>query len=198
MAINVPSKVQCGVGTACNGCGRRLPLHLTEQDEEASLWECVHCHTPFAGVLSPEIMRMLSKRIRLASLHFDAEQAEPLTDAVLQVVWRTASRGQRNTMCEIRRSHRIAGQREVVALCLDERYVINGEPLNGIVANLSRHGQMLVTTKQLHAPAILTQFQNAQRTIQLVGRIVWSRYLDVGCYGAGVDFIARLGRSGLE
>ena len=198
MAINVPSKVQCGVGTACNGCGRRLPLHLTEADEEASLWECVHCHTPFAGVLSPEILRMLSRRIRLAALHFDIERAEPLTDAVLQVVWRNASRAPRNERCEIRRSRRISGQREVVALRLDDRYIVSGEPLNGVVANLSRHGQMLVTTKQIHTPAILTQFQNMQRTIQLVGRIVWSRYLDVGCYGAGVDFIARLGRSGLE
>jgi hypothetical protein len=198
MAINLPPRAQCGVGTACHGCGRRLPLHLTEQDDEASLWECVHCHTPFAGALSPEVLRMLSRRIRLAALHFDVEQAEPLTDAVLQVVWRNASRSQRDAMRDIRRSRRVSGQREVVALRLDERYIVMGEPINGVVANLSRHGQMLVTTTQLHSPAILTQFQNAQRTIQLVGRIVWSRYLDVGCYGAGVDFIARLGRSGLE
>jgi hypothetical protein len=198
MAINLPPRAQCGVGTACYGCGRRLPLHLTERDEEASLWECVHCHTSFAGVLSPEVLRMLSRRIRLAALHFDVEQAEPLTDAVLQVVWRNAARAQRAAMRDIRRSRRVAGQREVVALRLDERYILSGQPFNGVVANLSRHGQLIVTTEQLHAPAILTQFQNAQRTIQLIGRIVWSRYLDVGCYGAGVDFIARFGRSGLE
>jgi hypothetical protein len=198
MAINLPPRAQCGVGIACNGCGRRLPLHLTECDEEAALWECVHCHTAIAGVLSPEILRMLSRRIRLAALHFDVEQAEPLTDAVLQVVWRNASRAQRSAMCDVRRSRRVAGQREVVALCLDERYTISGPPLNGVVANLSRHGQLLVTTTQIQTPTILTQFQNAQRTIQLVGRIVWSRYLDVGCYGAGVDFVARFGRIGPE
>lgn len=198
MAINLPPRMQCGVGTACHGCGRRLPLHLTERDEEASLWECVHCHTPFAGAISPEVLRMLSRRIRLAALHFDVEQAEPLTDAVLQVAWRSALREESGVHRDIRRSRRVAGHREVVALRLDERYVITGEPINGVVANLSRHGQMLITTAQLHSPMILTQFQNAQRTIQLVGRIVWSRYLDVGCYGAGVDFLARLGRSGPE
>lgn len=198
MAIIQPLKAQCGAGTACQGCGRRLPLHLAERDDEASLWECVHCRTPFAGVLSPEIMRMLSQRIRLAPLHFDLAQAEPLTDAVLQVVWRNASREKHAAMCEIRRSRRISGQREVVALSLDERYVVSDTPINGVVANLSRHGQMLVTTRQLHSPAIITQFQNARRTIQLVGHIVWSRYLDVGCYGAGVNFIARFGRSAFE
>jgi hypothetical protein len=171
---------------------------MTERDEEASLWECVHCHTPFAGVLSPEILRMLSQRIRLAPLHFNVEQAEPLTEAVLQVAWSNASREQRNAMCDVRRSRRIAGQREVVALCLDERYVLTGAPINGVVANLSRHGQMLVTTTQLHSPAIVTQFQNAKWTIQLVGHVVWTRYLDVGCYGAGVNFIARFGRSAFD
>lgn len=171
---------------------------MTEPNEEAVLWECVHCQAPFAGVLSPEVLRMLARRIRLAPLHFDLEQAEPLTDAVLQVVWRNAYCAQRDALRDIRRSRRISGQREVVALRLDECYKLTGTPINGVVANLSRHGQMLVTTTQLDAPAIITQFQNAQRTIQLVGRIVWSRYLDVGCYGSGVDFIARFGRSASE
>ena len=171
---------------------------MTEHNEEAALWECIHCQTPFAGVLSPEVLRMLARRIRLAPFHFDVEQAEPLTDAVLQVVWRNASRAQRDALRDIRRSRRIAGQREVVALRLDERYRITGRPINGVVANLSRHGQMLVTTSKLDSPAIITQFQTARRTIQLVGHIVWSRYLDVGCYGAGVDFVARFGLNGFE
>jgi hypothetical protein len=168
---------------------------MAERPDEASLWECIHCQTAFAGVLSPEVLRMLSRRIRLASLHFDVEDAEPLTDAVLQVVWRNALHERRNAMCDIRRSRRISGHREVVALCLDERYLIAEGTRNGVVANLSRHGQMLVTTRPIESPTVITQFQNAQRTIQLLGRVVWSRYLDVGCYGAGIDFIARFGLS---
>lgn len=166
---------------------------MADYADEASLWECVHCQTAFAGVMSPEVLRMLSRRIRLAPLHFDIEGAEPLTDSVLQVVWRNELHDRRNAMCDIRRSRRVSGHREVVALSLDERYVITDAAVNGVVANLSRHGQMLVTTRPIEAPAIITQFQNAQRTIQLVGRVVWSRYLDVGCYGAGIDFIARFG-----
>lgn len=161
--------------------------------DEASLWECIHCQTPFAGVLSPEVLRMLSRRIRLASLHFDVEGAEPLPDAVLQVVWRNALHERRNALCDIRRSRRVSGHREVVVLCLDNRYLISDAAINGVVANLSRHGQMLVTPHPIEAPAIITQFQNAQRTIQLIGRVVWTRYLDVGCYGSGIDFIARFG-----
>lgn len=198
MAIEHFAKDQCGVGTACYGCGRRLPLRMAQVGEEASLWECVHCQTSFAGVLSPEVLRMLSRRVRLAPLHFDVEHADPLTDAVLQVVWRNASKSQRDMFRDVRRSRRISGQREVIGICLDERFRIMGTPINGVVANLSRHGQMLVTTQQLDAPAVLTQFQNARRTIQLVGRVVWTRYLDVGCYGAGVDFVARFGLSSFE
>jgi hypothetical protein len=171
---------------------------MADYPDEAALWECVHCQTSFAGVMSPEVLRMLSRRIRLASLHFDVDDAEPLTDAVLQVAWRTAMLNQRNALCDVRRSRRIAGHREVVALRLDERFVIRDVAINGVVANLSRHGQMLITTTPIQSPAIITQFQNAQRTIQLVGRVVWNRYLDVGCYGAGIDFIARFGRSAQE
>jgi hypothetical protein len=195
MAVNQPLKTHCGVGTACGGCGRRLPLHLAEQDDEAALWECVHCHTHFVGVLSPEVLRMLSRRIRLAALDLDVDQAEPLTDAVSHVVRRAACRAQRPVMYDVRRSERIWGQRDVVAIRLDERYRPSGPPIRGVVANLSQHGQMLITTTQLESPAILTQFRTAQQTIQLMGRVVWSRYLDMGCYAAGIDFTARLGRS---
>lgn len=199
MAILQPLKTQCGVGTACRVCGRRLPLRLTECDETASLWECVHCHTPFAGVVAPGILRMLSQRVRLVTTHFDVEGAEPLTDTVLQVAWRyAAEREQQRIVRDGRRSQRIAGQREVVALPLDERYRITGSPANGVVANLSRHGQLLVTMTEMRSPAIITQFQSARHTIQLVGRVVWSQYLDLGCFGAGIDFVARFGRSANE
>jgi hypothetical protein len=179
---------------ACHGCGRRLPLRINEPNEEAALWECVECQTSMTGVIAPEIVRMLSRRMRLAARHFDVENAEPLTDAVLRVVWQSAFPGQHVAQHCGRRSQRISGQREVLALRLDERFRLTGRALNGVVANLSRHGQMLVTTTQLDMAPVITQFQNASRQIQLIGRVVWSRYLDVGCYGAGVDFIARFGR----
>ncbi len=195
MSMSQPTLAQCGVGVACEGCGRRLPLCRIAPSDEALLWECVDCHTHICGDISPEIMRMLSRRIRLAALHFNVEQAAPLTDALLQVVWRNPYLSQRCAYHEGRRSGRIKGQREVIARRLDQRYQLAGPAINGVVANLSRHGQMLVTTTQINSSAVITQFQNASRTIQLIGRIVWSRYLDVGCYGAGVAFIARFGRS---
>jgi hypothetical protein len=195
MAIHQPLREQRGIGTACYGCGRKLPLRLTQVGEEASLWECAHCHTPFAGVLSPEALRALSRRIRLAQLHFDVQRAAPLSDALLQVMWRNAAKIQRKVARERRRSRRHTGHRDVIAMCLDDRYHLIGPPIHGVVANLSRHGLHLVTTTQVTSPAVITQFQHAGRTIQLLGRVVWTRYLDVGCYGAGVGFIARFGRA---
>jgi hypothetical protein len=166
---------------------------MADLHEEAALWECVQCQTPIAGVLSADVLRLLSRRIRLAALHFDVESAEPLTEAVLQVAWQNACATDSDIVHETRRSRRLSGHREVVALCLDERYSLAGPPVNGVVANLSRHGQMLVTTTQLTTPIVVTQFQNAHRTIQLIGRVVWNNYLDIGCFGAGVDFLARFG-----
>jgi hypothetical protein len=193
VAIQLPQKTHCGVGTACRGCGRRLPLRMAEDHEEAALWECVQCQTPLAGVLSPDVLRLLSRRIRLAALHFNIENAEPLTEAVLHVAWQNAFATQSEIVHETRRSRRVSGHREVVCVCMDERYSLAGSALNGVVANLSRHGLMLVTTRQITTPIVITQFQNARRTIQLIGRVVWNNYLDIGCFGAGVDFQARFG-----
>jgi hypothetical protein len=186
-------RTHCGVGTACHGCGRRLPLRMAEGREEAALWECVQCQTPLAGVLAADVLRLLSRRIRLAPIHFNVDEPELLIDAVLQVAWRNASADNCTQTHEGRRSRRLSGTREVVALCLDSRYNFSGKPINGVVSNLSRHGLMLVTTHQVTTPMVITQFQNSRRTIQLLGRIVWSNYLDIGCFGAGVDFMARFG-----
>jgi hypothetical protein len=138
---------------------------------------------------------MLSQRVRLSTIHFDVEGAEPLTETVLQVAWRFAERDQGNIQRDVRRSQRVSGQREVVALPLDEWYRVAGPAVNGVVANLSRHGQLLVTTTEITSPAVITQFQSARQTIQIVGRVVWGQYLDLGCFGAGTDFAARFGRS---
>ena len=93
VTTHTSQKAQCGVGVPCEGCGRRLPLRIMIDREEALLWECVDCHTQIRGDIAPEIIRMLSRRVRLAALHFDVEQAAPLTDALLQVVWRNSLAG---------------------------------------------------------------------------------------------------------
>jgi hypothetical protein len=192
-SYQLPSE-QCAIGAACYGCSRRLPLRMSQGDEEAALWECVHCHTPIAGILAPEVLRMLSRRIRLASLHFDVDDVDPLTDAVMQVIWQVRSRPESAKLREMRRSRRLIGLREVVVLRLDHRYCIIGQPIQCVVANLSRHGLFLVSTTPLEAPIMITQFHTKRRIIQLVGNVIWARYLDIGCYGAGVDFVARFGR----
>jgi hypothetical protein len=166
---------------------------MAEGREEAALWECVQCQTPLAGVLAADVLRLLSRRIRLAAIHLNVDEPDPLIDAVLQVAWRNASADACSLSHEARRSRRLSGTREVVALCLDPRYSITGKAINGVVANLSRHGLMLVTTQQISAPMVITQFQSSRRTIQLLGRVVWSNYLDIGCFGAGLDFMARFG-----
>ena len=196
-SYQLPSE-QCEIGAACYGCGRRLPLRMSLGDEEAALWECVHCHTPIAGILAPEVLRMLSRRIRLADLHFDVDEVDPLTDAVLQVVWQLRSRPESNKLRDMRRSRRLSGLREVVALRLDNSYCLTGPPIHCVVANLSRHGLFLISTTPLEAPTMITQFHTTRRVIQLIGKVVWARYLDIGCYGAGVDFVARFGRSNTD
>ena len=65
-----------------------------------------------------------------------------------------------------------------------------------MIGNLSCHGVLLVTDVQLQTEALMLQTPLNRHLLQLLGRIVWSRPLEHGCYGAGIDLVARFGRSG--
>jgi len=66
--------------------------------------------------------------------------------------------------------------------------------LTGVIANLSRHGMLLVTPGPLSSPSVIVQVASDRQVVQLFGETVWTRRLDHGCHGAGVEFIARFGR----
>jgi len=185
---------KCGVGTACPGCGRRLPLRFAGPGEEAALWECVGCEAPFAGILLPDIVTMLAQRIRLSQRHFDTEQAEPLPLTLRQVVQRIHNGEPVDEIRELRRSVRLAGLRHAVLACFDAQYGIPASALRCAIANLSSHGLLLVTGEPIDAGAVVVQVQSPRGVLQLLANVVWKQPLGGGCYGGGGSFITRFGR----
>src|SRR3972149_7667992 len=157
MATAQPLSEQTGTGAACYGCGRRLPLRLAECNEEAALWECVSCHSSFAGVLSREILQLLALRIRLGDTHFQVPQTEPLPYSLIEGVRDLAFREPPHKIQDLRRSTRLSGEREVVVVPVHGNHAIGDTPLTGVIANLSRHGMLLVTPGPLSSPSVIVQ-----------------------------------------
>jgi PilZ domain len=181
-------------GIHCQGCDQRLPLRMSGPAEVATLWECAACGTAFAGVLLPEQATSLAKSVRLAQLHFDAEHAEPLPDSFRTTVLERISKQTDREFVERRRSPREAIQLDAVAIGLDANYMLVGPTCHGLVVNLSSHGMLLTTPVILPSTSVAVQMQGGSEKVQLLGKIVWSRHLGGSCYGAGVDFVARLGK----
>lgn len=187
---------ECGVGTACPGCGRRLPLRFSVGSEEPALWECVGCDAPFAGILLPDVATMLSQRIRLSQRHFDIEHTKPLPFTLRQVIQRIHNAEPLEEIRDFRRSNRLAGMRHSITVCLDDQFGISESARNSTIANLSSHGLLLVTGEPIDAAAAIVQVDRPRSTIQLLASIVWRQHLGGGCYGTGAELVARFGRVG--
>lgn len=194
MAASMVSSSPPTSGIHCQGCGQRLPLRMSGPAEVATLWECAACGTAFAGVLVPKLAGSFAKSVRLAQLHFDVEHAEPLPDSFRTDVLEPIAKQRNPEFHEQRRSPREARQLDIVAISLDANFMLVGPTCRGLVVNLSSHGMLLTTAVRLTSAAVAVQIQAGNETIQLLGKIVWSRDLGRGCYGAGVDFVARLGK----
>jgi hypothetical protein len=193
MATNaLPDK--CGVGTACPGCGRRLPLRFSDHGEEVALWECVGCESPFAGVLLPDIVTMLAQRIRLSQRHLDTEHSQALPFTLRQVIQRIHGAEPIEEVRDLRRSIRLSGLRRAVTVRFDERFGIPESAMHCAIANLSSHGLLLVTGEPIEAGAAVVQVESPRSILQLLVNVVWKQNLGGGCYGSGGEFVTRFGR----
>jgi hypothetical protein len=195
MFADVQPGDRVGVGTACTNCGRRLPLRFSESDEEPSLWECVGCHAPFAGVLMPDMLSMLSHRVRLNRRHLEVDPRRWIPgewDALLE---KMAQSPLSPVQRELRRSPRVWGRREAFVVGADHRFHLVGCPVNGVIGNLSSHGMLLITSVELLTDAVIVESATRRFSLQLLGRIVWTHRLDHGCFGTGIELVARLGKT---
>jgi hypothetical protein len=181
-------------GIHCRGCDQLLPLRMSAHQEVAALWECAACNTSFAGVLLLDSIGTRAKAVRLAQIHFGAEDAEPLPAGFPQIVADAAAKQIGPLRHEQRRSPREARRLNAIAVGLDAKFMLSGESRLGIVINLSSHGMLLATPLPLQVAHAAIQMDAGIEKVQLLGRVVWSRQLGLDCHGAGIDFVARLGK----
>ena len=184
-----------GVGNACNRCGRRLPLRFCDSGEEPALWECVGCQAPFAGVVIPDMLPLISHRVRLSERHFDVDPRNELPDEVDSLLETMAALPLLPGQREMRRSPRAWGRRKALVLCADTRYHLIGPAVNGVIGNLSTYGMLLITSEVISTDAVFVESASRRYSLQLLGRIVWSQRLDHGCFGTGIELIARFGKT---
>lgn len=181
-------------GIHCRGCNVLLPLRMSGQQEVAALWECAACGAAFAGVLLLDSVATRAQAVRLAQLHFGDDHVERLPADFSQIVMQLNAEQIGPPTHERRRSPRDSRHADAIAVGLDANFILADQSCRGIVVNLSSHGMLLATPQQLRTTHVAIQIQGALGKVQVLGRVVWTRQLAPNCYGAGIDFAARLGR----
>jgi hypothetical protein len=181
-------------GIHCRGCDLLLPLRMAGQHEVAALWECTACGAAFAGVLRLESIGSRAQAVRLAQLHFGDDHVVPLPDDFSQTVMKLDADQLGPPDHERRRSPRDLRHVDAIAVGLDANFILADQSCRGIVVNLSSHGMLLATPQQLRTTHVAVQIHGAVEKVQVLGRVVWARQLTRNCYGAGIDFAARLGK----
>jgi hypothetical protein len=181
-------------GISCRGCNQCLPLRLSRSHEVAALWECAACGEAFAGVFIHELARSLSQSVRLAQIHFEADHTEPALDAVRKTLAELSDEDLALKYTGTRGRSREPRWLQASAIGFDADLILVGPTCGAIVTNLSSHGLLLLTAIQLQSAAVAVQMHGGPEKIQVLGQIVWSRFLGHGCYGAGIDFSAHFGK----
>jgi hypothetical protein len=180
----------------CPGCNRPLPLRLSREGETAALWECEACRTRIAGMFMPELAAHMAHCVRLGQVHFDTDRLPPIPSVLGELVSRWVRRNDKNEQGpERRRDSRYAVQVEAAVVCLDEKWMPQGEPLRALVIDLSRGGLGMVARSTIKAPLIAVQMQGRTRPIQLLAEIVWTDHVGSGFHHIGARFVHRLGRT---
>jgi hypothetical protein len=188
------NSIHTASGIHCRGCNLLLPLRMAGQHEVAALWECAACGLAFAGVLRLESISSRAQAVRLAQLHFGDDHVAPLPDDFSHTLMKLDTEQVGPPHHERRRSPRDPRHADAIAVGLDSNFILADQSSRGIVVNLSSHGMMLATPQQLKTSHLAIQIQGALEKVQVLGRVVWTRQLERNCYGAGIDFAARLGK----
>jgi hypothetical protein len=184
-------------GEPCPGCQQPLPLRAKRPDEITTHWECTRCRAPFTGVLLKKAIPSMASQVRLSQKHFDTTgiPAVPVELRELVGEFLICRANQSPPDDDRRKSVRVPQQLDVVVAPLDDEWLPQGKPIQGIVVDLAADGLGMITTAPIGAPYVAAQIGSLDGFVQLLGKVAWSQDSGHGFHNSGLQFVARFGRS---
>jgi hypothetical protein len=184
------------VGELCPGCRRPLPIRAKRPNEVFAHWQCAACSSPLTGVLVNDITPKMAESIRIAQMHFDTRDVDPIPDSMRELLNEFVKLRQQNHTDDERRAHpRIPQQLDVTVVAVGDHWTPRGKPLVGTVVDLTSHGLGMVTSSLGGVGHVAVQIRNPKGLVQLLGRIAWTKDLGQGFQDSGVQFLLRFGRT---
>jgi hypothetical protein len=179
-------------GQPCPGCRRPLPIRSKRPHEIFAHWECAACRSPLTGVLVNDITPKMAESIRIAQIHFDTRDAQPMPESMRELLREFVKTRQQNSAHDARRVHPRIPQ-QVAVVPVGEHWTPRGKPVLGTIVDLTSHGLGMVTGSLGGVGHVAIQIDNAKGPVQLLGRIAWTKELGQGFLDSGVQFLLRFG-----
>lgn len=178
----------------CVNCVKTLPLRISSDLEQSSVWICAGCGVSFVGLAHPKLLERQGRLVRLHDQYFDDSDTP---DIPLHIRRHIASQSTRSLLpahLEKRRSERIYNSMMIQAVEMDHDFVLHGKALKVILTDISREGVGLALPNAITNDFLAIKFPvTSGSTIQAIVRVCRQRELSPPFQEVGCEFVTRLG-----
>ncbi len=178
----------------CVNCVKTLPLRISRDLENSSVWICAGCGVSFVGLPHAEQIERQGRLVRLHDQYFDDGD---IPDIPLHIRRHIASLSTRSSLpahLEKRRSERVYNSMVIQAVEMDEDFVLQGKALKVILTDISREGVGLAIPDVPSHVYLAIKFPVTMgSSIQAIVRIVRQRELSPPFVEFSCEFVTRLG-----
>lgn len=178
----------------CVNCVKTLPLRISRDLEQSSVWICAGCGVSFVGLADPELLERQGRLVRLHDQYFDDSMLPDIPVHIRRHIASLATRSALPAHLEKRRSERVYNAIVIQAVEMDRNFVLQNKVMKVILTDISRDGVGLAIPQTLSHNLLALKFPAASGSaIQAIVRVARQRDLSPPFIEFGCEFVTRLG-----
>lgn len=178
----------------CVNCVKSLPLRLSRELDQSSVWICAGCGVSFVGLADPELLERQGRLVRLHDQYFDDTEIPDIPMHIRRHIASLATRSTLPAHLEKRRSERVYNSMVIQAVEMDNDFVLQGQAMKIILTDISREGVGLAIPQPLQHELLAIKFPiSSGSSIQAIVRATRQRELSPPFLEIGCEYVTRLG-----
>jgi ribosomal protein L37AE/L43A len=178
----------------CVNCVKSLPLRLSRELDQSSVWICAGCGVSFVGLADPEQIDRQGRLVRLHDQYFDDSEVPDIPMHIRRHIASLATRSSLPAHLEKRRSERVYNSMVIQAVEMDRDFVLQGKAMKIILTDISRDGVGLAISQPLQHDLLAIKFPiTSGSSIQAIVRATRQRELSPPFLEIGCEYVTRLG-----
>jgi ribosomal protein L37AE/L43A len=178
----------------CVNCIKTLPLRISRDLDQASVWICAGCGVSFVGLADRELVERNGRLVRLHDQYFDDSECPDIPMHIRRHIASLATRSLLPAHLEKRRSERVYNSMVIQAVELDEDFILRGPAKKVVLTDICREGIGLAIAQEFTHKYLAIKFPvTLGSAIQAIVYVARQRDLSPPFIEYGCEFLTRLG-----